>query len=263
MHVSGMRRAPLRLATTAAVLVALLTATLLAATTFAQGAVTFRATITNTTNPEMVVTPGAYLVHTEAGAFWTTGSTASLALERIAEIGDSGEAVASLGATPLDAAPANGDTVTFEFTASPGDSLSFAQMVVATNDGFVGLDSLALWDGTTPISLTRDLVAYDAGTEENTDLFSGFDGGQPDPSRGADNVDNGAATAEPIGAHAQLSGTQATISIAPVVVAALPSTGSGGVADSDGGLDAAAVAALAALGLLVAGAAVRVVAERR
>ena len=198
MPISRIGRARLQLATTAAVLVALLTATLIATTASAQSAVTFRATITNTTNPEMIITPGAFLVHRDADAFWALGGTASLALERIAEIGDPGEAVSALGATALGPAPANGDTVSFDFSASPGDHLSFSQMLIATNDAFVGLNSLALWDGGSPISVTRNLVGYDAGTEANEDLFSGFDGGQPDPARGADNVDNGTATSEPI-----------------------------------------------------------------
>ena len=55
---------------------------------------------------------------------------------------------------------------------------------------------------------------------------------------------------------------KATITVSPVV-GALPATGSGGLAGSSGGLDAWALAALAALGLVVAGAAVRVLALRR
>lgn len=246
----------------AILVVALLVVALFPRPTAAQGAVTFRATITNTTNPEMIITPGAFVVHTTPDVFWATADTASLALERIAEIGNPGEAVSSLGATALDAAPASGDSVSFQFTASPGDRLSFAQMLIATNDAFIGLNSLPLWDGGTPVSLTRNLVAYDAGTEANTDLFSGFDGGQPDPARGADNVDNGTATADPIAAHDQLSGTQATISIAPIV-AALPATGSGGLTGASAGLDAWALAALAALGAVVIGAALQLVVRRR
>ncbi|PZC42233.1 MAG: Spondin N [Chloroflexi bacterium] len=257
------RRMPLTVA-----LAGILLATLLALTPFmarvsAQGTVTFRATITNTTNPEMIITPGAYLVHSADGAFWSMGSPAGVGLERIAEIGNPAAAVDGLGAVALGAAPASGATVTFEFSATPGDKLSFAQMLIASNDGFIGLDSMPLWDGGgNPVSTTVSLNAYDAGTEANTDLFSGFDGGQPDPARGADNVENGTATADAVGPHDQFGGAQATITISPVV-AGLPATGSGGLAGGASGVDAWAIAAIAALGLVVVGAGLRVVTQRR
>ena len=64
----------------------------------AQETTTFRITIENRSNPEMVVTPGAYLLSTTQGALWSSGTQASLSLERIAEIGNSDEAVSALGA---------------------------------------------------------------------------------------------------------------------------------------------------------------------
>ncbi len=161
----------------------------LASTTEAARPVTFRVTITNASDPEQILSPGAWLVHTDSGALWARDAEASLAIERIAEIGNPAEAVSALGAGEIDAAPASGATVVFEVTAEPGDLLPTAQMLVATNDGFVGLQSVALFDGDTPLSQTIELRAYEAGTEENTGLFTGFDGGQPDPSRGVDNVD--------------------------------------------------------------------------
>ena len=188
----------------------------------AQETTTFRITIENRTNPEMIVTPGAYLLSGQQGAFWGGGTQASLALERIAEVGDSAEAVATLGAVALDAAPAFGDTVVFEVTAGPGTYLSTVQMLVATNDGFVGLNSEPLFENGSPRSATIDLMAYDAGTEENSDLFAGFDGGQPDPAQGAANVDNGTATAEAISPHGQFSGPQARVTIEPVSAPAIP-----------------------------------------
>ena len=232
-----------------AVALASLAGAALSGTAHAQGAQTFRVTITNQTSPEMIISPGAYVVHDQMGAFWTAGGTASLALERIAEVGEPGEAVSALGATMIDAAPAAGDTVTFTFTASPGQYLSLVQMLVATNDGFIGVDSLALWDGADPVNTTLNLMAYDAGTEENTAPFSGFAGGQPDPAQGEANLDNGTATSEPIAMHTQVSGTQATLQIAPVAqaVPAPPASGNAGIAGTSG-----APVALLALGLAAA-----------
>lgn len=199
-----------------ALIVALVAGFALVGRATAESPVTFRVTITNTTSPEMVVTPGAYLLHKDVGAFWSAGSEANLSLERIAEIGDSGEAVASLGATALDAAPANGDAVTFEVVATPGYRLSLAQMLVASNDGFIGVNSLPLFSGAQPTNGTFNLIAWDAGTEANAPLFGGFEAGQPDPAMGAANVDNGTATSDPVAASDQFNGAQATLYITPL-----------------------------------------------
>ncbi|HJN92334.1 MAG TPA: spondin domain-containing protein [Dehalococcoidia bacterium] len=177
----------------------------------------FRLTVTNATDPEMVVTPGAFLVHDAPDAFWSAGTAAPLSLERIAEIGNSEEAVGTLGAEAIGAAPAAGDSVSVEFTASPGQMLSLAQMLVATNDDFVGVNSLPLWVDGQPIVTSLDLVAWDAGTEDNEDLFAGFDGGQPDPAMGMANVENGTATVDGVVALSdQLAGTQATLTVVPI-----------------------------------------------
>ena len=221
--------------------------------------VTFRVTITNVTDPEQILSPGAWLVHTEPGALWTRDAEASLAVERIAEIGNPAEAVSALGAGEIGAAPANGTTVVFELTAEPGDLLSTIQMLVATNDGFVGLQSVELFDGETPLGQTIELVAYEAGTEENTGLFTGFDGGQPDPSRGADNVDNGVATNETIRLLDLVSGTQATATIEVVQQQTMPrraDTGNAGLMTAGGGPAAWQWAVLAGAIALSAGAAV-------
>ena len=222
----------------------------------AQAGTTFRATITNTTNPEQIITPGAYLVHASPGEFWTGGGSANLGLERIAEIGDPGEAVASLGAVALDAAPANGASISFQFVATPGELFSSAQMLIATNDGFIGADSVALFSGDAGRTFTLNLMAYDAGTEENTGLFSGFDGGQPDPVQGAANVDNGTATAEAIAPLTLVAGTQATLTIEPATLSlAPPAAGNGGLSLPGGGSAGWQLLALAAIGGAVLGAA--------
>ncbi|MYE31434.1 MAG: hypothetical protein F4X80_01980 [Chloroflexi bacterium] len=221
--------------------------------------VTFRVTITNASDPEQILSPGVWLLHDEPGELWARDAMASLAIERIAEIGNPAEAVSALGATTIGAAPAAGSTVVFEVIAQPGDLLSTIQMLVATNDGFVGLQSIALFDGDEPMSQTIELVAYEAGTEENTGLFTGFAGGQPDESRGADNVDNGVATSEPIRLLDLVDGTQATATIEVVQQRAMPrmaNTGNAGLTTSDGGPATWQWAILAGVvGLTVAGAA--------
>jgi len=59
----------------------------------------------------------------------------------------------------------------------------------------------------TALSSTTDAKNYDAGTEENAALGSGFEGGQPDPSRGEENIENGVPTEEPVSMHPQLNET--------------------------------------------------------
>jgi Spondin_N len=57
------------------------------------------------------------------------------------------------------------DTATFEITAERGDRLSLATMLICTNDGFLGLDSVRL-----PSHGARAFLinGYDAGRENNT-----------------------------------------------------------------------------------------------
>ena len=187
----------------------------------------FRVTITNMTDPPTPISPGALVGHCEDGAFWSKGSSASAELELIAEVGNPGAAVAveeeetAMGVTFLQERHTIGEVgpgestsvdVVFEF----GCKLSSAHMLVHSNDTFVGANSVGIWDPDTNLPLENvsvELTAHDAGTEENSEIASGFDGGQPDPSRGAENLENGVATSEPISASTQWSGVQATMTI--------------------------------------------------
>ncbi len=58
------------------------------------------------------------------------------------------------------------DTATFAITANPGDRFSIATMLICTNDGFLGLDGVAL---PAQGALSYDLKSYDAGREQNTE----------------------------------------------------------------------------------------------
>jgi hypothetical protein len=66
------------------------------------------------------------------------------------------------------------DNVTFNITGRPGELLSCASMVIITNDGFWGLDGVGL-----PASGSKRMYcfAYDAGTEQNSELSSDLDDG--------------------------------------------------------------------------------------
>jgi hypothetical protein len=106
---------------------------------------------------------------------------ASPELEAIAEDGNAGPMAALLGAASAvtDAVEMEVpvtrpgttvgnfmDQVTFRIQAKPGDRLSFAAMLICTNDGFTALHGAKLPEHGARQYWTR---AYDAGTENNTE----------------------------------------------------------------------------------------------
>jgi hypothetical protein len=65
-----------------------------------------------------------------------------------------------------------GDSVTLTVTASEGAKfLSFASMLICTNDGFTGVDSLRLPKDVGDAVIVRS-AGYDAGTERITEDFA-------------------------------------------------------------------------------------------
>jgi len=133
------------------------------------------------------IAPGAFAIHTSPSALFHAGmSDSGMGLEALAEDGDpsglagalasvSGVSVAGAFNTPVGAAgPAPafpGEVYTFTFTADVGDRLSFATMLVQSNDLFfapaeAGLD---LFPGGAAVSgdVTGMVLLWDAGTEIN------------------------------------------------------------------------------------------------
>lgn len=124
------------------------------------------------------LTPPNFAAHTRQVDVFQRGQPASAGVQAVAENGgvpvlaaelsaavdDAGFGVSGVGAeAPL----APGDSTSWEFTTS-ADRLSVVSMLICTNDGFAGLDSIRLprYDGGTTV---RRLAAYDAGTEINTE----------------------------------------------------------------------------------------------
>ena len=140
-------------------------------------------TITNLTDGQPF-TPPLVASHRPAVDLYEVGEPASEAIKEIAENGNLGPAVAfatesraakhiadAVVALPSEGPPVilPGQSRTFTLTSSNGANLvSWASMLVCTNDGFTGIDSVRLPKqvGDT-ISLTAN--AYDAGTEVNTE----------------------------------------------------------------------------------------------
>lgn len=142
---------------------------------------TFDVTITNLSESQPI-SPPVVVTHDSDVSFWQRGAAASAGIVAIAEDGDPAVAFDALSALigsgvtdvvnvgqPLTRAGTThedfSDTVTFTIDGHPGDRLSVAGMLICTNDGFVGVDSLRL---------TRDGAegyanGYDAGSEINTE----------------------------------------------------------------------------------------------
>jgi len=128
-------------------------------------------------------TPVLLAAHNSDTHFYREGIAASLNLQAMAEGGDiSGLSMdaQSMGGDVLENPAvgllAPGASFTTNLTSAMDNMyLSLTAMLLPTNDGFVGVDSLMI--PTTPGTYTYHLNAYDAGTEANDELISG--GGAP------------------------------------------------------------------------------------
>jgi hypothetical protein len=173
-----------------------LAATLAAATVFLATAslaaadapvATYEVTITDLTAGQPL-TPPVVATHRAATSMFTVGQPASFALKEIAENGnlapmisqvesdkhvaDSAAASAPLVPAGLPGSAMFGDSVTLTVSASEGAKfLSFASMLICTNDGFTGVDSLRLPKDVGDAVIARS-AGYDAGTELNTEDFA-------------------------------------------------------------------------------------------
>ena len=136
-------------------------------------------TIENLTSGQPFTPPVAATHHRRTEIF-SPGDEASEAVQGLAENGDVPGLVAALQADPrvdeIVVADANGPvlpgaSVSFEITSERSrNRLSIAAMLICTNDGFAGIDSLRLpRKHGEPTVVYAD--GYDAGTELNTEDF--------------------------------------------------------------------------------------------
>jgi len=148
---------------------------------------TYEVTITNLTSGQPL-TPPVVATHRRPLHVFEVGAAASFGVKEIAENGNNAPLLAALGGEehvsevvqagmgPLVPATAPGgatfpDSVTFTITADRGAKyLSFVSMLICTNDGFTGVDSLRLPQEVGD-SVTVVTAGYDAGTEINTEDF--------------------------------------------------------------------------------------------
>lgn len=144
---------------------------LMGVSTFANAA-QYEVTVTNTT-AGIHFTPLIVAAHSPSAAMFNTATAASPEMQAIAEGGDVSSMAAlleSIGASVATGAGlvAPGASETFIIETSDTNSvLSLTGMLLPTNDGFVGLNSVHL-----PASGTAyySAAAYDAGTEANDEI---------------------------------------------------------------------------------------------
>ncbi len=148
---------------------------------------TYEVTITNLTSGQ-AFTPPLIATHRGSTHLFQVGRAANLGTQGIAENGNLSELLGSLGSdagvssfttgmqplvpvgSPLFGMFSN--SVTLTITAGPGAQfLSYESMLICTNDGFTGVDSLKL-PNQVGASVTINGAAYDAGTERNTEDFA-------------------------------------------------------------------------------------------
>ncbi|WP_254278733.1 spondin domain-containing protein [Haloarcula marina] len=151
-----------------------------------QSSRTYRVTVANLTRGQPF-TPPAVAAHRPSVEVFAVGSEANEATQQLAENGNLGplssliedtNAIrgAAVGDSPLVPESDPGDTglpyvAELELSADASAGyLTFVSMLVATNDGIVGLDTVPL---PTNVNESRTYYAngYDVGTEENTELF--------------------------------------------------------------------------------------------
>ena len=171
----------------------------------------YEVTITNLTDGQPL-TPPLVVTHRRPIHVFEAGEAASLGIQELAENGNLAPLLEALegakhvhqfmvGDAPLVPAADPGGTgfpqsATFTVESTMGAKyLSFASMLICTNDGFAGLDSVRL-----PRHLGQTMTvygnAYDAGTEINTEDFA--DIVPPCPAlTGVDSDDPGTGMSDP------------------------------------------------------------------
>jgi hypothetical protein len=178
----------MRRTTSVVAAVAALTALAAAPAADAKRADTFEVTFTDLTSGQPL-TPAVAATHRGENEMFRVGRSASFGLKEIAENGNNAPMLNMLASDrdvsdvveapggPLVPAGSPGDAMfgqstSFSIeTAHGARSFSLAAMLVCTNDGFTGVNSLRL-PRKVGDSVTVETAGYDAGTEANTEEFA-------------------------------------------------------------------------------------------
>jgi hypothetical protein len=146
----------------------------------------FEITVTNLTNGQPL-SPVAVIAHQNGYSVFSVGTAATAGLETLAEGGDNSALIAEAdadamvvtsasGAAPI--GPAGSETVTIDVLESemPGLTVSAVTMLVNTNDAITGFNGSSVSDMMAGDSASWRTIAYDTGTEANTEAAAHIPG---------------------------------------------------------------------------------------
>ena len=147
---------------------------------------TFEVTVDNLTNAQPL-SPAAVVAHQPGYSIFTVGAPASAGLEELAEGGDNAALLAEAGEAAIVLAsasggapigPAGSETLSFEVLESDVANLeiSVATMLVNTNDAFSAISAVPISNLAVGDSWTATTIAYDAGTEANSEAATDIPG---------------------------------------------------------------------------------------
>ncbi|MCL1146910.1 spondin domain-containing protein [Shewanella sp. 10N.261.52.F9] len=120
------------------------------------------------------MSPIAVVNHQVDTVLWTSGESASLALETLAESGDASGLSDEVAVTELTNGagillPGATESIAISLNSEEIADLSVVTMLVNTNDAFAGFTGYDLTNLTVDESMTFRVIAYDAGTEANSE----------------------------------------------------------------------------------------------
>lgn len=134
---------------------------------------TFTVTVTNLT-ANQPMSPVILAAHASDAMLWNAGEMASEAIEKMAEGGDTADIAAldvltsSVNGAGL-LMPGASETLTLTLDETDVASISLATMLVNTNDAFTGINSYSIAGMQVDASSSMKFMAYDAGTEANSE----------------------------------------------------------------------------------------------
>ncbi len=146
----------------------------------------FDVTVSNLTNAQPL-SPAAVIAHLDGYVLFSVGTPVTVGFEDMAEGGDNTALLAEAdadamvmvtgsGAAPV--GPAGSETVTVAMLESelPGLRISVGTMLVNTNDAFTGLNAMSVESMAVGDVVSVLGVAYDAGTEADTEAAATIPG---------------------------------------------------------------------------------------
>ncbi len=197
--------------------------------TIEEGMMGFKVTVKNPST-DQPLSPGVFVVHTDQTSLNFKGKFSHASLEALAEWGDPADfaeyiknmdGVIAVHVTDAPIAPGGEQSFVIQVEEGKrGYFLSGISMAVGSNDGFALIDAMPMFDrDNNPAEMAMKAMNYDNGTEENSELNSGFEGGQPDPEKGEANKTNGKTTLPqaPVALHEQLTETIMEAMVMPIM----------------------------------------------